>query len=366
MSIKPTYEELEKRNKELEKEAVKLKRLEVDFRENDEKCRKYEAYMDAMGDTLIVMNMQRKVIDLNKSALQLLGYKEEEIPHLCFETIFPEKEHAKHYAEMKMALETGTVRPFETLLFTKDEEEVPVLISGTLLRDARNEPIGFVGVCKDITARKQAEEALRESEEKYRSMMEAMNDAIYICSSDYRVMYMNPAMIRRIGREAIGEPCHKVINDLDEICPFCVHDKIQQGEHYRTEIVSPRDGRFFHVSHSPIFHADGSISKMSIYHDQTERKQAEEVLQQRTHDLGKRVKELNCLYGISNLVEKRDISLNEIFQGVVEIVPSSWQYPEITCSRIILEDDKYRSKGFKETVWNSPRKYLCMENQLEI
>ena len=66
MSIKPTYEELEKRNKELEKEAVKLKRLEVDFRENDEKCRKYEAYMDAIGDTLIVLNMQRKVIDLNK------------------------------------------------------------------------------------------------------------------------------------------------------------------------------------------------------------------------------------------------------------------------------------------------------------
>ena len=233
MSIKPTYEELEKRNKELEKEAVKLKRLEVDFRENDEKFRKYKAYMDAMGDSLIVLNMQRKVIDLNKSAIQLLGYKEEEIPHLCFETIFPEKEHAKHYAEMKIALETGMVRPFETRLFTKDEEEVPVLISGTLLRDVRNEPIGFVGVCKDITARKQAEE----------------------------------------------------------------------------------------------------------------------VLQQRTHDLGERVKELNCLYGISNLVEKRDISLNEIFQGVVEIVPSSWQYSAITCSRIILESKEYRTKNFKKTSW---------------
>ena len=163
MSIKPTYEELEKRNKELQEEAVKLKRWEVDFGEKDEKIRKYEAYMDAMGDTLIVLNMQRKVIELNKAAIQLLGYKEEEIPHLCFETIFPEKEHAKHYAEMKMAIETGTVRPFETLLFTKNEEEVPVLISGTLLRDVRNEPIGFVGVCKDITRRKLSEEKLQKA-----------------------------------------------------------------------------------------------------------------------------------------------------------------------------------------------------------
>ncbi len=44
--------------------------------------------------------------------------------------------------------------------------------------------------------RKRAEEALRESEEKYRSMMESMKDPVYICSPDFRVKYMNPTMIR--------------------------------------------------------------------------------------------------------------------------------------------------------------------------
>jgi PAS domain S-box-containing protein len=82
-----------------------------------------------------------------------------------------------------------------------------------------------------------------------------------------------------------------------------------------------------------------------------ERKKVEEALQQKTHDLGERVKELNCLYGISNLVEIPDISLEEIFQGVVDIIPSSWQYPEITCSRIILEDEEYKTVNFKETGW---------------
>jgi len=82
-----------------------------------------------------------------------------------------------------------------------------------------------------------------------------------------------------------------------------------------------------------------------------ERQLAGETLQQRTHDLGERVKELNCLYGISNLVDNPDISLEDIFQGIVDIIPPSWQYPEITCSRIILEDEEYKTVNFKETGW---------------
>ena len=97
---------------------------------------------------------------------------------------------------------------------------------------------------------KQNEEVLRESEEKYRTMMEAMVDAVYICSPDFRVAYMNPTMIRRIGRDATGEVCHKAINDLEERCPFCVHDRVMEGEHVDAEILSPKDGRFYRVSHS--------------------------------------------------------------------------------------------------------------------
>ena len=202
---------------------------------------------------------------------------------------------------------------------------------------------------REITERKQAQDALKESEEKYRSMMEAMGEAVYICSQDYRVEYMNPAMVKRTGWDATGELCYKVINELDEKCPWCVYEKVLEGESFETEIVSPKDGRSYNISHSPIFHEDGSISKMTIFRDITERKQAEEALRERTRDLAERVKELNCLYGISNLVEKPNISLEEIFQGVVELISPSWQYPEITCSRIILEDKEYKTENFKET-----------------
>ena len=128
----------------------------------------------------------------------------------------------------------------------------------------------------EVRDRKGAEEALRESEEKYRSMMESMCDPTYICSPDYRVEYMNPAMVKRSGWDAIGERCYKVIHELDEKCPWCVHNKVQQGESLESEIVSPKDGRSYNISHSPIFHDDGSISKMTIFRDIGERYKLEE------------------------------------------------------------------------------------------
>lgn len=133
---------------------------------------------------------------------------------------------------------------------------------------------------KDIDKRKQAEEALRESEEKYRSMMEAMDDGVYICSDDFRISYMNSAMIKRVGYDAVGELCYKVVYGLDEKCPWCLSDKVMEGQHVKTEIFNPNDDRAYHVSNSPIFHADGSTSKFTISRDTTELRNIENQLHQ--------------------------------------------------------------------------------------
>jgi len=57
------------------------------------------------------------------------------------------------------------------------------------------------------------------------------------------------------------------------------------------------------------------------------------------------------LYNISHLVEKADISLEEILQETVDLIPLSWQYPEITCARLILQDQTFTTNNFNETVW---------------
>ena len=84
---------------------------------------------------------------------------------------------------------------------------------------------------------------------------------------------------------------------------------------------------------------------------ETERRGVEELLWKLTHDLGERVKELTCLYGISHLVEKPDISLEEIVQGAVDLFPPAWQHPEIACARVILEDQEFKTENFGETTW---------------
>ena len=151
---------------------------------------------------------------------------------------------------------------------------------GATTKDEKGKVSKLFGTAQDITDHKRSEEALRESEEKYRSMMESMKDPIYICSPDFRVEYMNPAMIRRTGRDATGENCFKALHDLDEKCPRCMHDKAQQGEYFESEIVSPKDNRSYHVSESPIAHEDGSISKMTVFRDTTDLRTLETQLQQ--------------------------------------------------------------------------------------
>jgi len=74
-------------------------------------------------------------------------------------------------------------------------------------------------------------------------------------------------------------------------------------------------------------------------------------LSELNHNLFERIKELNCLYGISRLIEKRNISIDDIIQGVVELIPPAWQYPEATCACIKIKDRQFRTETYRDTLW---------------
>ena len=133
---------------------------------------------------------------------------------------------------------------------------------------------------ENITERKLSELALKESEEKYRSIMEAMDESTYICSSDFKIEYMNPAMVKWVGRDATGETCYRAIYGLDGKCPWCEHEKVMKGETVKTELVELGANRLFIISHAPIFHSNGTVSKLSLYRDITEFKKLENQIQQ--------------------------------------------------------------------------------------
>ena len=78
--------------------------------------------------------------------------------------------------------------------------------------------------------------------------------------------------------------------------------------------------------------------------------------------LRERIKELNCLYGVSQLAERHMYSLDALLQELVNFLPYSWQYPEITCARILFKGKTYTSDGFKVTNWRqSSRIYMYHE-----
>ena len=75
--------------------------------------------------------------------------------------------------------------------------------------------------------------------------------------------------------------------------------------------------------------------------------------------LRERIKELNCLYGVSQLAERHFNSLDNLLEELVNFLPHSWQYPDITCVRIVFKGNTYKSEGFKVTEWRqSARIYV--------
>jgi len=67
--------------------------------------------------------------------------------------------------------------------------------------------------------------------------------------------------------------------------------------------------------------------------------------------LKERIKELGCLYGVSNILEKHNSDYNKIFQGIVDLLPAAWQYPGITCAKIILNIEEFKTDNYKDMPW---------------
>ncbi len=122
------------------------------------------------------------------------------------------------------------------------------------------------------------EKALVESEKRYRSIMEAMEDGIYITSSDYVVEYANSALKKKIGFDPTGWKCYKGLYNREEKCPWCIFSDLQEGVTEYYEITS-EENNVYHVSNTIINYEGDKKGKLTIFRDITDFRKTQQDLE---------------------------------------------------------------------------------------
>jgi len=197
---------------------------------------------------------------------------------------------------------------------------------------------------------KELEQERHSEQNRLMDFMGALPYGVYIVDRQFDIQYINPVLKEEFG-PVKGRKCYQYLHDRTKTCPWCKNEEIFSGKSVRWDWHSPKTNRYYDLFDMPFIHPDGSISKIAIFHDITEMKQTQKMLKKSIHDLGERSKELNCLLDLSNLVEKENVSIEDIYQGTIEILSQSLQYPDTTCVRIKMNGKEYRTENFKETAW---------------
>ncbi len=203
------------------------------------------------------------------------------------------------------------------------------------------------------------EEVLGNSKTFTEELIACMKDGFSVLDTRGVHVNVNPAFCQMTGftqEELIGTgPPHLYWPGEEYEKIETEFQKTLRGEFEDLELTFKRkNGERFPVIVSPsvVLGDNGSaISYFATVKDISERRKAEEALRKQEHDVGERIKELSCLYGISNLIDKHVDSLDKIFQGTVDLIPAAWQHPQITCARIVLDGQEFKTKDFIETPW---------------
>jgi two-component system, cell cycle sensor histidine kinase and response regulator CckA len=279
---------LEKMNSELEREIAEHKQAQELLRDERDKAQKY---LNLAGSIILALDVDEKVMLINKAGCDLIGYSEKEIIGRNWFDIFVPEEKREEVRAFFKDLMTGRIEHFESyenIIISKSGQQRMIVWHNTLLRNEANKIIGSLSSGEDITERINAEEALRESEEKYRDLFENANDAIFIVDADLNYIDVNKKAVELFGysREELLR-----MNIIDVIPPeqkprsekeFM---KLKKEEAYDKFIgkIKTIDGRWLdvEVSSSPIIKDGKLVGSRDIVRDITDRKRLEEELMNR-------------------------------------------------------------------------------------
>lgn len=222
---------------------------------------------------------------------------------------------------------------------------------------------------EDITERKKYEDEIKNNEVMFRTAFNQSFQFMAITDTSGKVLQINDQIYELVGNRPEGiigkyfwEAWWWNFEDKANIDLKSIIKKAAKGQITSDETTFyDKDGNFHYCTRnvSPVKDSSGNIVYLTIQgQDITKQKQTKDQLiesekqtRKANDTLKERVKELNCLNEISKLSIRPDISWEAMLQETVDLIPSAWQYSEVTCGRIKVEEKEFKTSGFKKTKW---------------
>ncbi|MCK5607323.1 PAS domain S-box protein, partial [Candidatus Pacearchaeota archaeon] len=251
--------------------------------------REYQAHLlDNINDAVVACDEEFNWTSWNRAAEKIYGWKAHEvIGRPSAEIHQPEFIGIEAADVLRTLQETGHWRG-ELIHRCKDDRVVYMESNAFVLRAENDKIIGYVSVDRDITERKQMEDTLKESEEKYRDLVENTGVGIAVSDTDGKIIYVNEMHCKIQGypyEEMIGKPFIDFIHpeDQEKIYELFIHslEKPHEGNQLDFRVIK-KNGQIVHVSSTPtVLWRDGEIAGFNaIVTDVTDRKRAEDALKE--------------------------------------------------------------------------------------
>jgi len=270
-------------------DITERKQAEEAWREAEEEK---SALLEEAPVSIMHVDPKGKIIYVNKRFESESGYSREEIVGKNgFQLDWLTADTMKYLAKrMAARLNRRPAKHLETQFKRKDGQWIWVEITAKVLRRL-GVPVGIQLVTRNVTARKQADEALQAEKNKLQSIVDAIEYGLTIQDRDYNIIYQNGSMIKAYGYH-LGKKCYKTYEVKKKVCDGCPVEKaFKDGKPHTSErrVVLPSGETFFmENTANPIRDARGEVvSCLEIVRNITARKQAEEALRQSREELRK-------------------------------------------------------------------------------
>ena len=311
MPEKPTYEELEQRVLELEKTEFERKNA---LTEHDETEDRYHLIYESILEAVLVTDVNRRIINCNPAFTDLFGYALNEIMGKPTRCIYETEEESKKIGNKIEENIDGHGFFIATHYRKKSGQVFPGEESVHYIKNSHGKVTGLIGSIRDITERKQKEEALRKSEMRYRLLADNVSDVIWTMGADQRFTYVSPSIVKLLGytpREALQLSLKNILTpESYEKVVQVIKKAIATENGHRTlsdvtlnlelEHIRKDGGKVYvEITTSFVRNEEGLLSGfIGISRDITKRKQIEEQRDKSILDLQQALSEVKKLSGL--------------------------------------------------------------------